>query len=162
MEEIRTPFDVVAGAAPEIDFAILADRAEVLHNKLYVMGGAWDSTYVVNFRQPCFICLAIGVLIPWNAANISHELIMQIESADATRIMPELRTSVTAGRPPTAVVGQSFRTLLTINAQVILPGPGAYVALVQVAHSPIKRVVFYAIQAQPVIPPFPAPGTPRQ
>jgi hypothetical protein len=161
MDQSRSPYDVAAVAAPEIDFAILADRAEVLNNKLYVMGGAWDATFVVNFRQPCFICLAVGVLIPWNSANITHELTMKIESADAQQIMPELRTTVTAGRPPTAIVGQSFRTLLTINAQVILPGPGAYVALIQIAHGPIKRVVFYANQAPSFGPPFSAPGMPR-
>lgn len=133
---------------PEIDFALLADRAEAISNKLYIMGGAWDTTLVVNFAQPAQITLAIGVLIPWHEANTPHQLIVHIESADAARVTPELQASLIVGRPPTAIAGQPFRVCLTVGSNVTFPGPGSYVAVIRLVNGDSKRVVFHAVQAQ--------------
>lgn len=136
-----------------VDFAILADRAEVLNNKLYIMGGAWDTTGVIDFSKPIGFSLAIGILVPWHEASDVHEVRMHIEGADATRITPELQATVGVWRPPTAIKGQSFRAMLAISGQVLLPGRGSYVAVVQLGNGSSKHVVFHAVPAQQLAAP---------
>jgi len=136
----------------EIDFAILADRTEVINNKLYMMGGGWDVTAVLDFKLPIPYSLAISVLIPWHEANEVHQLTMHIEGPDAVMVTPELQANVAVGRPPQAIRGQSFRALLSISGHVLLPKPDTYVIVVRLASGHSKRVVFNAVQAQGFMP----------
>ncbi len=48
----------------EIDFLLLADRAEVLNGKLYMMGGAWDRRQIRSIDSPVSLTMVIGVLVP--------------------------------------------------------------------------------------------------
>ena len=36
----------------EIDFLLLADKAEILNGKLYMMGGAWDRIHLKETEVP--------------------------------------------------------------------------------------------------------------
>ena len=40
---------------PTIDFLLIADRAEVVSGKLYMMGGAWDHITITDLGQPVMI-----------------------------------------------------------------------------------------------------------
>ena len=53
----------------EIDFLLLADRAEVLNGKLYLMGGAWDRRQIRDIDSPVSLTIVVGVLVPWNLTN---------------------------------------------------------------------------------------------
>jgi hypothetical protein len=118
----------------QIDFAVVADRAEVVNGKLYMMGAGWDSLNVVDFKQPISFSLAVGILIPWNDANEVHPLTIDLEDADKRRnIMPTASINITTGRPPGAVRGQSFRSMIAINAGLTLPGPGTYMFVISLA-----------------------------
>ena len=37
---------------PEVDFLVLADHAEVVGGKLYMMGGGWDIRRIEDFSKP--------------------------------------------------------------------------------------------------------------
>lgn len=146
---------------PEIDFLILADRAEGINGKLYMMGGAWDRLTIADFSQQNPFSIAIGVLVPWHYANESLSLVVSIEHEDGARVPPELRALVNVGRPPNSVKGQSFRAIIAAQGQWKLPGPGTYVVKAVLNDYARKDVSFHVddLRSPPVPPPSPQSST---
>jgi hypothetical protein len=139
--------------SPVIDFLLLADRAEVHDGKLYVMGGAWDRTFVSNFEQPVEFYVSLGLLVPWTGTNKQHHVALALENEDAVQVGESFDVGVNVGRPPAvADEGQSFRVLVSVRCSFLLPRPGPYVLVARITPDEVKRTVFYAqpmAQAQP-------------
>jgi hypothetical protein len=131
---------------PEIDFLILADRAEAVNGKLYLMGGGFDRLSVIDFRQPIPFSVSIGVLVPWNDANTPQTLHLWIETEDGAKIT-EFQAVLNVGRPPLAITGQSFRAIFAIQNLWQIPQPGTYVVKANIGDSQ-KSTRFYAILQQ--------------
>jgi hypothetical protein len=127
-----------------IEFVILVEHAEVIHGKLYLMGGGWNSITVQDFGAPLILPLAVSVLVPWQATNRPHTVTISIQSADAA-VLAEQHRPLTVGRPATIEPGTSQRSLLVLRVPVTLPGPGRYVALASVNGTSETRVTFRAL-----------------
>lgn len=132
--------------APLIEFLLLADRAEAINGKLYLMGGAWDRLSIADFDQPANFSLALGVLVPWMATNEQYQLTIAVENEDGS-MLEELSAGLVQGRPPHAVVGQSFRVLLALNGQWKFPSAGTYRITVRLSSGDTKSTSFYVAQA---------------
>lgn len=112
---------------PTIDFIILADRAEVLNGKLYMMGGGWERLNVRDFAQPQTIGCALGVIVPWNATNQRHSLTLRIETEDRAEVAgSHVEAAFTTGRPALLEDAQPQRVTFAVGRTLILPGPGQY------------------------------------
>ena len=131
----------------EVDFLLLADRAEVLNGKLYMMGGAWDRRHIRDIEAPVPLTIVVGVLVPWNLTNEPHRLGIRIEDEDGNPVLPEVEATVNVGRPVTATQGQSFRATAVINNRWTLPRHGVYSVVASVAGRSDRRVAFYAVEA---------------
>ncbi len=140
---------------PAIDFLILADRAEGINGKLYMMGGAWTEIRVRDFSQPLAFSLSVGVLVLWNATNKEHALEIRVESDDGTVLPPPIPVKLNMGRPPQAIPGQEFRSIIAINGAWKLPGEGTYRVTAELADGVSKRTAFRALaitaMTQPLI-----------
>ena len=123
-------------AEPTIEFVILAEHAEVIHGKLYLMGGGWENITVHDFQAPVVLPLAISILIPWPATNRPHTVDIAIQSADA-EVLAEQHRHLTVGRPADIEPGTSQRSLLVLRVPVTLPAPGRYVALAGINGTPM-------------------------
>ncbi len=111
---------------PDFDFVILADRAEAINGKLYMMGGGWES---VGLRRPgdaAAFTIAVGIGVPWLATNVEHKLDLRLEDADG-QTLTALGVSFTAGRPATVPQGVSQRLIFALPVQLAFPAAGAYV-----------------------------------
>jgi hypothetical protein len=140
-------------AGIEVDFLLLADRAEAINGKLYMLGGAWDRIGVGDFGQPLGISIALGVLVPWTQTNMSHTVALTIRDADGQPLDFRIEASFVTGRPP-FLSGETQRVLLAIPAaSVLLPGPGGYVLVAEVDGVESKIVRFSAAPAQPAAGP---------
>ncbi len=133
---------------PTIDFLILADRAEVINGKLYMMGGGWDRLNLLDVSQPVGFALAIGVLIPWSALYRDHRLRIALEDEDGVQLT-ELRAAMNIGAPAEVTIGQSFRAMFALNVGWKLPGPGTYRVVAGVDDGDEKRVALHVALAQP-------------
>ena len=129
---------------PAIEFMILAEHAEVIHGKLYMMGGGWDNITVQDFGAPLTLPLAVSILVPWPATNRPHTLEISIQSADA-EVLAEQHRHLTVGRPADIEAGTSQRSMLVLRVAVRLPGPGRYVAIGGINGTPQSRVAFRAL-----------------
>lgn len=116
---------------PDIEFLILADLAEVVNNKLYMMGGGWNhiqrpASVGGAGPPPSVFSVAISVLVGWNETNQKHNLRLTIEDGDATQCLAEMKADFEVGRPPGIPPGSDQRALLAISASVTFPSPGVY------------------------------------
>lgn len=135
----------------EIDFLILADQAEGLNGKLYMMGGGWNERQIVDFNRPLPFHVAVGILVPWDQAFQEHQFSLRLEDEDGRKLPPEFSGTINVGAQPTAVRGQPLRTILVVQGEWTIPSPGTYrmVAAVDGAH---ERGALFNLRARPGSP----------
>ena len=111
----------------EPEYLILADAAEALNGKLYLMGGGWDSIFVRDISQHVAIGIACGILIPYGETDEEHTLTLAIENQDGGQVASPLTVKFKTGRPPTLDRGASMHLPFAIKAEYTLPEFGTYV-----------------------------------
>jgi len=108
---------------------LLADWAEVLNGKLYVMGGGWTETG----PQPVPAALAAILEVPWDETNRKHTVKFQLTDGDEQPVsvagpMGAQRVEVAAefeiGRPPGSTPGTSFNVPMALNLGALPLSPG--------------------------------------
>ena len=132
---------------PEIDFLILADRAEVLNGKLYMMGGGYDRKYISNIEAPIDLTIVMGILVPWNSTNREVPFNISIETDDGMELN-SIKGSFKMGRPAIAEEGQSFRVMSVATSQMKLPGYGAFRIVARAGEGDRRTTTFYALLPQ--------------
>lgn len=133
---------------PSIDFLILADHAEAVHGKLYLMGGAWDVLALPPGGRASF-SLAIGILVPWLATNVDHHCQIQLESPDGARLL-DVGFNVRTGRPPAIDAGASQRVIATLPIGVTFPTTGPYLIVARIGEE--ERRVTFQVRLPPAPP----------
>jgi hypothetical protein len=144
---------------PVIDLLLLADRAEAINGKLYIMGGAWDQLTVLDLQQAVLFSFALGILVPWNATNQQYTVHISIEDEDKQPIGVRADAGFTVGRPPLAAPGTTQRVLLAVPVvPVVLPKYGSYTVTAAIPGLQAKRVPFRVVgSTQPNLPQQPPP-----
>lgn len=137
---------------PGVDFLILADRAESINGKLYLMGGVWDQIGVIDFSKPVVFSIALGILIPWNATNLDHKLRVRLLDEDSNQLF-SVDGGFKVGRPPQLPQGASQHNVLAITVSAVLPKPGTYSVEAAINEAEQRTTTFFAFQApHPSVP----------
>jgi hypothetical protein len=137
---------------PGVDFLILADRAESINGKLYLMGGVWDQIGVIDFSKPIVFSIALGILIPWNATNLDHKLRVQLLDEDGNQLF-SVDGGFKVGRPPQLPQGASQHNVLAITVSAVLPKLGTYSVEAAINDAERRTTTFFAFQApHPSVP----------
>lgn len=112
----------------EVEWLMLADRAEVINNKLYVMGGGWDVLTVnatLPIRQSCG--LAVSFIVDWNDdTNRPHDVGVDVRTEDGATIW-SMGGRIEVGRPPGIRPGQDQHIQIAANVELLIPALGTYV-----------------------------------
>ncbi len=108
------------------DYLVLADRAEAVNGKLYMIGGGWDRVAVANVPGPADFDVAAGVLVGYNETNEPHRLELVLEDEDNETVLGPFATQFELGRPPGMKQGQSQRFQLVLRGPFPLPKVGGY------------------------------------
>jgi len=104
---------------------LFADAAQVADRKLYVLGGGL--TVIGPMPQP--VGVAIGIEVPWDRANISHEWRLELLDEDGHPVMiggqpVAVAGRFEAGRPPGLKPGTPLSVPLAINFPNLPVTPG--------------------------------------
>lgn len=108
---------------------LLADWAEVLNGKLYVMGGGWTETG----PAPTPSALAAIIEVDWDETNIEHKLTFTLVDGDDQPVMVSTPTghqplrieaNFNVGRPPQVKPGSSFNLPFAVNIGPLPLQPG--------------------------------------
>lgn len=134
--------------SPLVDFLILADYGEVIGGKLYLMGGAWDRISVRDSAQPLRFCVALGLLVPWNATNQPHTFQITYVNVDGQLQGTLVESSFVTGRPPELSPGSTQRVVMAVNSLAPAPPAGEYAVVATVDGQERRRVAFTVLQGQ--------------
>jgi hypothetical protein len=104
---------------------LLADMAQAVAGKLYVLGGGWSM--IGPGATPS--ALAIKIEIPWDEANRQHQLLIELVDLDGRPVEVggkpvEVRGQFEAGRPAGLAAGTPLDAVLAINLPPIPLAPG--------------------------------------
>jgi hypothetical protein len=83
----------------QIDYLLLADYAEVLNDKMYLMGGGWDQFTPQAYPADMRWGIAVGIRVPFLESNRPIHFVLSMsgdEGSEHFRIEGDLET----GRPP--------------------------------------------------------------
>jgi hypothetical protein len=120
-------------AMPMMATMLLADAAQAIENKLYVLGGGWS----VTGPDPTPSAIAIVLKVPWDEANARHDLRIELIDADGRPIVvgsPEdqgkpvvIESHFEVGRPPGLRPGTPIDLAFAVNIGPLpLPPGGRY------------------------------------
>ncbi len=136
---------------PSVDFLLLADRAEAVNGKLYMLGGAWDRMFVEDIKLRSVISVAIGILVPWNATNKMHTASIAVVDTDGQPAGFSAELQFSQGRPPWITGVETQRIVLALPAvPIVFPRFGDYVVKAYINGMHQKDVSFKIL---------PVPGT---
>jgi hypothetical protein len=127
---------------------LLADSAQAVDGKLYVLGGAWKVLRFPEFPAQIMVGIAVAIDVDWNETNQRHHLDLHFEDADGNAMQPTIGADFEAGRPPGAVPGSELRIVFAVNGPLMIPAPGSYAAVASVGGQELARSRFEAIQAR--------------
>lgn len=111
---------------------LLADAAEAVNGKLYILGGGWS----ITGPDPAPSAIAIKVEVPWDQANTRHQLTLELFDEDGRQVMVPtqlgdkpvvLSTKFEVGRPAGLKHGTPLDLSLALNLGPLpLPPGGRY------------------------------------
>ena len=125
---------------------LLADSAQAVDGKLYVLGGAWNVLRFPEFPAQLIVGIAVAIDVDWNETNRRHHLDVHFEDADGKPMDPTIGADFEAGRPPGAVAGVDLRIVFAVNGPLTIPAAGSYSAVASVGGTELARARFQAVQ----------------
>ena len=109
-----------------LDFLLLADRAEAVNGKLYLVGGGFDRVGVASFPANANFDVALGAMVDYNETNEPHTFELRLENVDNDVVLGPIGGQLEVGRPPGMKPGQSQRVMLVVRGPFPIPSPGEY------------------------------------
>jgi hypothetical protein len=111
---------------------MLADAAQAVGGKLYILGGGWS----VTGPQPSPFAIALKIEVPWDEANRPHEFALSLVNADGQPVVlptpggeaaVEVKGNLEVGRPAGLKPGTPLDSTLAINfGPLSIPPGGRY------------------------------------
>lgn len=129
----------------DADFLILADFAQVVGGKLYLMGGGWSRFNPPAYPAAVQFGIGFGIRVPYAETEDPHHVELVMESADGV-VLWRIEADLETGRPP-GTKGESQLAILAVTGGATLDSPGEFVLRAKVDHRERKRFSFRAMQA---------------
>lgn len=125
-----------------IEYLLVADHAEVVNGKLYLMGGGWDRFSPPAYPAVARLAIAAGIRVPFLESNTPHHLTIVIRDGDGHELL-RMDGDLETGRPPGSR-GEAAAIPLAVNAQLEIAGPQVLELSAQVDGGPARRVTIRA------------------
>ena len=131
---------------------LLADAAQQVGGKLYVLGGGWS----ICGTGPLNMALALKFEVPWTDTNHQQPLIAELLDEDGRPVTPvgapsplRIEGAIEAGRPAGIPAGTAIDAPLAINIGGIQLAPGGYRWQITVANEVVATASFLVMERNP-------------
>ena len=135
----------------DIEYALIADYAEIVAGKLYVMGGGWDNTTAPEAPAGIRMAVAVGVRLGWEETNTAIPVEMTVHDDDAQELV-RVNGSVQVGRPAELTPGSTQLAQIAISLQLTLPTFGGYRVRVVAGPGDVSRSLPFRLTRRAVSP----------
>lgn len=134
----------------DIEWIILADAAEVLNNKLYLLGGGWERITVAGPVPTAHsMAIAMAISVPWNETNQLHNIEVELADQDGAQLL-KVEGQVEVGRPPGIPLGQAQRVQMAISVGLRIEKLGRHVVVARIEGQEAKRLAFDIVAPPPM------------
>jgi hypothetical protein len=106
---------------------LLADSAQAVNGKLYVLGGGWS----ICGPDPTPMAIAIKIEVPWDRTNIKYPILVELVDADGQPVsLPgeggveaplRIEGEIEVGRPVGVKAGTPLDAVIAINIGPVRP-----------------------------------------
>ncbi len=111
----------------KIEYALLADAAQAVGGKVFVLGGGWNLFRSASYPAPVQFAVAIGLGFSTSEVGMKYPLNIAIADESGVPIVPEMKGQVETGQPaPDVPKTASMKIPVAININMSLPHPGTY------------------------------------
>ena len=112
-----------------LDYLLVADGADAVGGKLYLLGGGWDRLKVPQLPGLPAVpfAVALGINVPWSLTNRKIGFSVDVQDADGGEVAQLAGGEFEVGRPPGLRAGTSQRFQITVPAQPQFSAEGRYV-----------------------------------
>ena len=142
----------IVDATTAIEWLILADAAEVVGGKLYLMGGGWDRLTVNSQPAKKNLAVALALRVPWHETNRQHAFQIDMTDEDGAQVV-SVNGATEVGRPAGIPAGQPQLAQFVVNFDATFEKLGTYVITARVNDSQERAVRFNIV---------PGPGVTRR
>ena len=84
----------------ELDYALLADAAQVAEGKTYILGGGVSILWRTEYPAPLGFVLICQFTYHRSEGDSTHTIRIQVVDADGHPLLPEIQGEVHVGLPP--------------------------------------------------------------
>lgn len=109
----------------DIQHILIADYADIVNGKLYLMGGGWDTFYAREVPVQVRMGIAIGVRIDWDETNQRIPVHVYVEDDDAAQLA-RIEGAMQVGRPAQLLPGSRQLSQMAVNLNINLNQYGGY------------------------------------
>lgn len=111
-----------------LDYLLVADGADAVGGKLYLLGGGWDRLKVPQLPGPPAVpfAVALGINVPWSLTNRKIGFSVDVLDADGGEVAQLAGGEFEVGRPPGLRAGTPQRFQITVPAQPQFGVEGRY------------------------------------
>lgn len=140
----------------DIDCFMLADGAQAVNGKLYVLGGGWNIMGVMAFPVQQHVGIAVEIRVGWQETE-RHSMSVQVLTDDGVLSQEIINANFETGRPPGLRPGTDQLVPIGIDCMLNLTSAGNYIATLNVDGTEMGRVPFQVFQLNmPQLPAQPA------
>ncbi len=120
----------------KIEYVVLADAAQAVGGKLYILGGGWSVIRAMTFPTPVQIALAVSVSFTPTETGQKFPLNVVIADEAGVPIVPEMNGQIETGHAATDLPkGLIQRIPVAVNMGIQLPRAGRYGIKVRIGPS---------------------------
>jgi hypothetical protein len=128
---------------------MLCDAAQVVADKLYILGGAWSYIWLPQAGMQIAFAVALDIAVPWDMANRPLSVSLRLLTEDHEEVIPpngvepiRAEGNIVAGRPHTARAGTDLHVPMVIPFAPLVLEPGGYICELQLESHPVARSSF--------------------
>lgn len=129
----------------QIKVMLLADSAQAVGGKLYVLGGGFDRINMPTVPFAHRFDLAMLIEVPWGATNQPYQIVVELLDADGESVGYRAEATMETGRPPGTRQGTSLTVPMAVPVVAEFRAPGRYMLRGSVNGEEKNRVPIEAV-----------------
>jgi hypothetical protein len=129
----------------KIKVMLLADSAQAVGGKLYVLGGGFDRINMPVVPFAYRFDLAMLIEVPWGATNQPYQVVVELLDADGEPAGYRAEAEMETGRPPGIRQGTSLTVPIAVPVVAEFRTPGRYMLSGSVNGEEKNRVAIEAV-----------------
>jgi hypothetical protein len=117
----------------QVEWLILADSAQIVGGKLYLLGGGWDTLNIgSSFPHRRHLGIAASFRVPWNETNQRHDVSIEVMTEDMEQLA-KIDAQLEIGRPAGIPAGTDQRAQLAAEMNIEFKKAGNFVIIAKTA-----------------------------